>query len=122
MTQLIRVRNVRGEWVEPKTVSASEAKSVGRILDYVANDGGVTITRRSAPFAMVIPVETYARLVALEQASLGTLAAQFDSAMERAFRMRPEDLGRAAAQQAQATKGAAPKPTRGRVRKQRGAA
>lgn len=134
MTQLIRVRNVRGELVEAKSISASDAKSVGRILDYVAKDGGVTITRRSAAFAVVIPVETYARLAALEQASLDTLTTQFDalldrmqqpgmaSAMERAFQMGPEALGRAAVQQARATKGVATKRTRGGVRKQRGKA
>jgi len=106
----IRVRNARGEFVEAKEVSASEAKNVGRMLEYVSKDGGVTITRRNEPLAVIIPVEAYARLTATEQASLDTLTVEFDAlldrmqqagmaaAMQRAFRMSPDELGRAAVQ------------------------
>ena len=112
MTQSIRVRNSRGEFVEAKAVSASDAKNVGRILEYVSKDGGVTITRRNQPLAVVISVETYARLAAIEQPSLDTLTDEFDAllnrmhqpgmadAMQRAFQMSAEELGRAAVQQA----------------------
>jgi prevent-host-death family protein len=112
MTQPIRVRNSRGELVEAKAVSASDAKNVGRILEYVSKDGGVTITRRNEPLAVVISVETYARLAATEQPSLDTLTDEFDAlldrmqqpgmagAMQRAFQMSAEELGRAAVQQA----------------------
>jgi prevent-host-death family protein len=129
MGQPIRVRNARGEFVDAKEVSASEAKNVGRILEFVSRDGGVTITRRNEPFAVVIPVEAYARLVATDEASLGSLAAEFDalldrmqqpgmaSAMERAFRMSPAELGGAAVQQATGekrvdVKGASARPAR----------
>jgi prevent-host-death family protein len=112
MAQPIRVRNSHGEFVEAKAVSASDAKNVGRILEYVSKDGGVTITRRNEPLAVVIPVETYARLAATEQASLDTLTGEFDAlmdrmqqpgmarAMQRAFQMSPEELGRGAVRQA----------------------
>jgi prevent-host-death family protein len=136
VVQPIRVRNARGELVEAKSVSASDAKSIGRILDYVAGDGGVTITRRNEPFAVVIPVETYARLVTSEQASLDTLTGEFDAllarmqqpgmarAMQRAFRMNPEELGRHAVQQAtRKPVGARPAPARAAApRKPRGRA
>ncbi len=105
----IRVPNPRGEMVEPPEVSASDAKNgFGRILERVAREGGVTITRRHEPVAVVIPVETYRRLAAAEAGSLETLSAEFDAllarmqapgvgeAMERAFEMLPEELGRAA--------------------------
>ena len=112
MTQAIRVRNSRGEFVEAKAVSASDAKNVGRILEYVSKDGGVTITRRNEPLAVVISVEAYARLAATEQPSLHTLTDEFDAlldrmqqpgmagAMQRAFQMSAEELARAAVQQA----------------------
>lgn len=112
MEHAIRVRNPRGELVESPQVSASDAKNVGRVLDYVATTGGVTITRRRTPLAVVIPVETYARLLAAEEHTLDTLTSEFDAllermqqpgmaaAMERAFRMPPEELGAAAVAQA----------------------
>jgi prevent-host-death family protein len=107
----IRVRNVRGELVEAPEVSASDAKNVGRILDLVATSGGVTITRRHAPLAVVIPVETYTRLLAAEENVLDTLTSEFDAllermqqpgmaeAMARAFEMSPAQLGAAAVAQ-----------------------
>jgi prevent-host-death family protein len=112
MARPVRVRNPRGEFVEAKEVSASDAKNVGRILEYVSRDGGVTITRRNEPLAVVIPVETYARLAATEQVSLDTLTGEFDalldrmqqpgmaSAMQRAFQMGPGELARGALRQA----------------------
>ena len=112
MAHPIRVRNVRGELVDSPQVSASDAKNVGRILDYVATAGGVTITRRRTPLAVVIPIETYTRLLAAEEGALDTLTSEFDAllermqqpgmadAMERAFRMSPSQLGDAAVAQA----------------------
>jgi prevent-host-death family protein len=136
MAQPIRVRNARGEFVEAKEVSASDAKSVGRILEYVSKHGGVTITRRNEPLAVLIPVETYARLAATEQASLDTLTGEFDalldrmqepgmaSAMQRAFQMSPDELGRGAVLQAQrkqpvSARRVLAKPARTRTRRAR---
>ena len=115
MPNPLRVRNARGELIVPTEVSASDAKnSFGRILDRVAADGAVTITRRHKPFAVVIPIDTYTRLAGAEAAALDTLSAEFDellarmqapgmaAAMQRAFEMAPEDLGRAAVREAAA--------------------
>ena len=137
MAQTIRVRNSRGELVDAKAVSASDAKNVGRILEYVSRDGGVTITRRNEPLAVVIPVETYARLAATEQPSLDTLTDEFDAlldrmqqpgmagAMQRAFQMSAEELGQVAVQQAGRKAAAAARQATAksaRTRKQRGRA
>ena len=105
----IRIRNARGELIEATEVSASDAKnSFGRILERVAKDGGVTITRRHEPLAVVIPIETYTRLANAEARLLDTLSDEFDAllarmqvpgaaeAMQTAFAMAPAEMGRAA--------------------------
>jgi len=105
----IRIRNARGEFTEAVEVSASDAKnSFGRILERVAKDGGVTITRRHEPLAVVIPIETYTRLANAEARLLDTLSDEFDAllmrmqapgaakAMQTAFAMAPAEMGRAA--------------------------
>ena len=130
MPNLIRIRNPRGELIEAAEVSASDAKnSFGRILEQVAKDGGVTITRRREPIAVMIPIDAYVRLAAGEAGVLDTLSAEFDAllarmqapgmakAMQRAFDMTPDSLGRAAVQAAVGNvtpRGAkvAPKPKR----------
>jgi antitoxin Phd len=109
MPNPIRIRNARGELVDAAEVSASDAKNgFGRILDQVASNGGVTITRRRQPIAVVLPVETYRRLAGAEAATLDTLSAEFDvllarmqapgmaDAMQRAFETPPAALGHAA--------------------------
>lgn len=113
MPNPVRIRNARGELVDAVEVSASDAKnSFGRILEQVVRDGGVTITRRRQPLAVVIPVETYVRLAGAEAGVLNTLSAEFDAllermqapgmaaAMQRGFEMPPGELGRAAVQTA----------------------
>ena len=106
---MTRLRNTRGELIHPTEVSASDAKnSFGRVLERVAKDGAVTITRRHEPLAVVIPMQTYLRLIRAEARTLDTLSAEFDEvlsrmqrpgaaeAMEAAFAMAPAQLGRAA--------------------------
>lgn len=108
----IRIRNARGELVEPARISSSDAKNgFGRILERVTKEGGVTITLRNEPRFMVISVETYERLARADSRSLDTLTDEFDAlldrmqepgawaAMERAFSMTPEELGHAAQRQ-----------------------
>lgn len=122
MPTRVRVPNPRGEMIEPPEVSASDAKNgFGRILERVAREGGVTITRRHEPVAVVIPIETYRRLAAAEAeaGSLETRSAEFDAllarmqalgvgeAMQRAFEMMPEELGRATVDAAIAADGTA---------------
>ena len=108
----IRVRNARGELVEPAKISASDAKNgFGRILERVTKEGGVSITLRNEPKFVVISVETYQRMARADSRSLNTLTDEFDAlldrmqepgvrpAMERAFGMTPEELGHAARRQ-----------------------
>ena len=115
MASVLRIRNPRGELVEPAQVSASDAKNAfGRILEQAAREGGVAITRRNEPLAMVIPIETYRRLADAEARGLDTLSDEFDAllhamqapgaeaAMQKAFDMTPDALGRAAVRQAAA--------------------
>ena len=109
MNNPIRVPNPRGEMIEPPSVSASDAKNgFGRILERVAREGGVTITRRHEPVAVVIPIETYRRLAGADAGLLDSLSAEFDAvlsrmqapgaaeAMQSAFEMAAEELGAAA--------------------------
>lgn len=108
----IRIRNPRGELVEPAMISSSNAKNrFGKILERVTEEGGVAITLRNEPKFMVISVETYQRLARADSRSLDTLTDEFDAlldrmqepgsraAMERAFSMTPEELGQAARRQ-----------------------
>jgi antitoxin Phd len=91
-------------------VSASDAKnSFGRILDRVAREGRVAITKHDEPFAMLISMDQYRALVETGKRSVSTLSDEFDAlykrlqdpgakaAMQRAFSMTPAELGRAAA-------------------------
>jgi len=109
MSSVIRIRNVRGELVEPAKISSSDAKNgFGRILERVTKEGGVAITLRNEPKFVVISVETYQRMAQADSRSLNTLTDEFDAlldrmqepgvraAMERAFSMTTEELGRAA--------------------------
>jgi prevent-host-death family protein len=109
----LRIRNARGEFVEPARVSSSDAKNgFGRVLERVTKEGGVAITLRNEPRFVVIPIETYQRLAQADSRSLDTLTGEFDAlldrmqapgsraAMERAFAMTPEELGHAARHQA----------------------
>jgi prevent-host-death family protein len=108
----IRIRNARGELVEPAKISSSDAKNrFGKILERVTEEGGVAITLRNETKFVVISVETYHRLARADSRSLNTLTDEFDAlldrmqepgsraAMERAFSMTPEELGQAARRQ-----------------------
>ena len=108
----IRIRNARGELVEPARISSSDAKNrFGKILERVTEEGGVAITLRNEAKFVVISVEAYQRLARADARSLNTLTDEFDAllnrmqdpgtraAMERAFSMTPKELGRAARRQ-----------------------
>jgi prevent-host-death family protein len=108
----IRIRNPRGEFVEPAAISSSDAKNgFGRVLEQVTKEGGVAITLRNEPRFMVIPIETYQRMAQADSRLLDTLTGEFDAlldrmqqpgaraAMERAFGMAPDELGKAARRQ-----------------------
>jgi antitoxin Phd len=96
------------------SITATEAQNeFGRILDTVAQDRVVVITRHNKARAVVMSIEKFDALSGAETALLDTLTAEFDelfeqmqtpeasAAMDRAFYASPEELGRAAAAAAQ---------------------
>lgn len=100
-----------GREIPPRavTVTSTEAQNAfGGLLDLVARDEVVFITRRSAAKAVVISVERYEALTGSPQAPLDTLTAEFDALLDGmqapgvraaardAFGASPEELGRAA--------------------------
>jgi prevent-host-death family protein len=108
-----RIRNPREELAGPPQVSSSAAKNgFGRMLDRVAREGPLAITKHREPCAVLISIEEYRALIGAEKVVLNTLAEEFDAlfdrmqqpgaaeAMKRAFAMSPEQLGRAAVKEA----------------------
>lgn len=90
-------------------MTSTEAKNgFGRVLDTVARQGTVLITKHNEPQAVVMSVEQYESLTGRTTSGLDTLAAEFDAMLERmqtpearaglrdAFRASPEELSRAA--------------------------
>ena len=119
MSSASSVRSRRRALAAPSQVSASDAKNgFGRLLDRVAKEG-----RHDEPCAMLISIDEYHVLAAAHEASLETLAAEFDAlfermqepaaaaAMQRAFAMTPAELGQAAVKDRQTSR--VPRRTRG---------
>ncbi len=115
MSASIRIRNRRGELVDAPQVSASDAKNgFGRVLDRVAREGGVAITKHDETCAVLVSVEVFRALAGAESRTLNTLSGEFDALLERmqapraaaamqeAFDMAPVQLGRAAVKHAAA--------------------
>ncbi len=125
-----RIRPRSGKLADAPQISASAAKnSFGRILDRVANEGRVAITKHDQPCAVLISIEEYRALIGTEEVTLNTLSDEFDAlfermqkpgaagAMQRAFALTPDQLGRAAvkdAAQAKPRRAAAKAVRRGR--------
>jgi len=77
-------RNIRGETLEPSSVSASEAKSeFGRVLEMAIQGGAVVITKHDAPRAVLISVENFNALSGAAQTKLDTLSQEFDALLAR---------------------------------------
>jgi len=98
---------------EPIFVTATMARAqFGRILDLVAEDRMVVITRYKTPRAVLIPLDTFDSSAEEDAVMLDTLTAEFDALFERmqtpearaaaarAFNASPEDLRRAAVEAA----------------------
>jgi prevent-host-death family protein len=111
--------------LDAPSVTASEAKnSFGQMLDRVAREGPLAITRHEKPLAVLVPIDEYRALVGAQTVSLDSLSAEFDAllarmqqpgqvtAMQRAFASTPRELGRAAVKEAT--------PARKTVRARRG--
>lgn len=109
MSAPARIRVPRGTLAEPPHVSASTAKNAfGRILDRVAREGRLAITKHDRPCAVLISIEEYRALAGAEQVTLDTLSEEFDAlfermqepgataAMQSAFALTPAEFGRAA--------------------------
>ena len=126
-----RIRPRRDKLADAPQVSASVAKnSFGRILDRVAREGRLAITKHDEPCAVLISIEEYRALVGAEEVTLNTLSDEFDAlfermqapgaaaAMQRAFALTPAQLGRAAVKAAAPP--TAPRPAAKRVHRARG--
>ena len=112
----IRIRNRRGELVDAVQISASDAKNgFGRVLERVAREGGVAITRHDEPCAVLVSIDTFRALAGADAPPLDTLSAEFDAllqrmqapgaaaAMQNAFDRTPAQLGRGAVRQGSTT-------------------
>lgn len=98
-------------------MSSTEAQNgFGRVLDTIARDGTVMITRRNATQAVVISAERYKALTRTQEPSMDALAAEYDDLLTkmatpaakegtlRAIRSSPEELARIAVMAAQKAK------------------
>lgn len=96
----------RGERI---SVTATEAQNeFGRMLDTVARDRVVVITRHNRPRAVLMSIDRFDALSQADETVLGTLTGEFDAllerlqtpearaAMQRSFGAAPEELARAA--------------------------
>jgi len=108
-TVIRRARSRRSERVDAPQISASEAKNgFGRVLDRVAREGRLAITKHDEPCAVLISIEEYRSLVGAKEVALKSLSDEFDAlfermqapgavaAMQKAFALTPAELGRAA--------------------------
>ena len=131
MPSALRVPKANGGAGEATRVTASDAKNgFGRVLDRVAKDGAVVITRHDRPDAVVLSIEAYQRLAAPKAQDNDALTAQFDALYERlqqpgtadkieaVFALSPAELGRIAVERASLAKHKK-QPAR-RVRRARG--
>jgi antitoxin Phd len=108
-----RIRSERSKAADAPQISASVAKNTfGRVLDRVAREGRLAITKHDEPCAVLISIDEYRALVGAEEVTLNTLSAEFDAlfermqhpgaaaAMQKAFAMTPAELGRVAVKDA----------------------
>ncbi len=102
-------RLAAGSRTETVSMSSTEAQNgFGHLLDTVARDQTVFITRRNAAQAVVMSVERYRELTQATEPDLDDLSAEFDALLERmkspqvraglreAFRAAPDELAKAA--------------------------
>jgi prevent-host-death family protein len=116
MASPIRVPKTNGPAGEAARMTASEAKNgFGRVLDRVAKDGAVVITKHDRPDAVILSIEAYQRLAQPRARDIDALTAQFDALYERlqqpgtadkieaVFALSPAELGRIAVARASAS-------------------
>jgi antitoxin Phd len=106
---MVRFRNHRGEQVKAEAVTATQAKNeMGSLLERVIRGETVVITKHDAPKAVLMSIEEYEALARTPESQLDSLNKEFDallarmqtpharSAMKRAYKASPEQLGKAA--------------------------
>jgi antitoxin Phd len=102
-------RNRRGEQVEPRSFSASDAKNqFGRVLETALADGVVMITKHDVVKAVLVSAEEFTALTGAREPALDTLSREFDrllarmqtpksrAGMKSAFEATPKQLGQVA--------------------------
>jgi len=102
-------RNRRGEQVEPRSFSASDAKNqFGRVLETALADGIVMITKHDVVKAVLVSAEEFTALTGSREPALDTLSREFDrllarmqtpksrAGMKSAFEATPKQLGQVA--------------------------
>jgi prevent-host-death family protein len=102
-------RNHRGEWLDPSSITASDAKNeFARVLDMVVQGRVVVITKHDVPKAVLVSVEDFNALAQATESKLDTLSGAFDALLARmqtpkaragmkaAFAASPKQLGKAA--------------------------
>jgi len=107
-------RKHTGELVEMPEVSATQAKNTfGEVLERLATVGAISITRHDKPRAVLLALEEFEALHRERAETLEELSARFDDllegmqtptsrrGMEAAFDASPDELGRAAVEEAQ---------------------
>jgi antitoxin Phd len=117
MASAIRVPKPNGATGEAAHMTASEAKNgFGRVLDRVAKEGAVVITKHDRPDAVIMSIDAYQRLTESKKPDLDLLTAEFDALYERlqhpdtaqkmeaVFALEPGALGRVAVRQVASTK------------------
>lgn len=132
MAAAIRIPRPGGATGAAPSVTASEAKNgFGRVLDRVAREGAVVITKHDRPDAVILSIAEYERLAAPRGPDLDALTAQFDAIydklqrpgtaakIEAVFALPPAELGRLAVERAAASKPKKQASAR-RVRRTRG--
>jgi prevent-host-death family protein len=111
-------RRIRTSGQDTISVTATEAQNeFGRILDTVAQDRVVIVTRHNAPKAVIMSLSRYDALAGSDTTMLDTLSAEFDAwlakmqtpevraATRRAFESSPEELRQAAMEAAREHEG-----------------
>ena len=114
MSQPLRFRNARGEWVAVESVPAARLKNEpATVIDRVVVGAAVAITRHDKPRAVLVSYEDFQQLAAAREASLGALSAEFDRLLDgmqaagarkgvsAAFESVPGAIGRSAVSAAQ---------------------
>src|SRR5258706_15111822 len=81
---LLRFKNRRGDEVDVRSVSATEAKNeFGRVRELAIADGAVAITRHDAPRAVLLSVEEFNALAGAQTSEINMLTEEFDDLLAR---------------------------------------